>query len=67
MITGKFACGHTVHLTGNEEHPRCACGNDVIVGIIAKPPKFRGHALGPCAVFEDLPAKAVSFKKDKAS
>lgn len=65
MIRGRFTCGHEVTLTGNEEHPRCACGNDVLVGIVAGPPRFRGHATGPCAQFEDLPAKAVVLKAEK--
>lgn len=62
MIEGRFRCGHVVRLTGDEQHPRCACGNDQLVGVVARAPKFRGHALGPCAQYEDLPAKAVTLK-----
>ena len=61
-ITVKFGCGHEATLTGDEQHPRCACGNDVIDVVKAPAPRFRGHALGPCAQFEDLPAKAVTLK-----
>lgn len=61
MITVRFGCGHDAILSGNEQHPRCACGNDQVLHINARPPKFHGHALGPCSKYEDLPAKAVSL------
>ena len=63
MIKGKFACGHEIDLTGDEKEPRCHCGEAKLVGIIARPPKFKGYALGPCAQFEHLPAKAVELKE----
>jgi hypothetical protein len=63
MITARFACGHTVQLSGDEQHPRCGCGNDRLTLVKTKAPKFHGFALGPCAQFEALPAKAVSLKE----
>lgn len=65
MIAVTFGCGHEMNLTGNEKHPRCACGNDQVGSVKAAAPRFRGHALGPCAQFEDLPAKAVTLKKEE--
>jgi hypothetical protein len=64
MITARFDCGHSMTLTGDEQHPRCMCGCDKLVDVQARAPRFRGYALGPCAQFEELPAKAVTFKKD---
>lgn len=63
MLTARFRCGHVVTLTGDEQHPRCHCGEDKVVNIHARPPKFLGHALGPCAQYENLPAKAVTLEK----
>jgi hypothetical protein len=65
VIAVTFGCGHVVQLSGNEQHPRCACGNDRLASVKARAPKFHGFALGPCAKFEELPAKAVTFKGDK--
>ena len=64
MIRAKFACGHEIDLTGDEQHPRCPCGNDRLVGLIARPPRFKGYALGPCAQYEQLPAIPVELKKE---
>ena len=57
MITLTFACGHTMQATGNEQHPVCGCGESRIDHVKAAAPRFTGHALGPCARFENLPAK----------
>lgn len=62
MITLTFQCGHQIQATGDEQRPRCACGNDQVVSVAARAPKFRGHALGPCAQYENLPAQAVTLK-----
>jgi hypothetical protein len=59
-----FVCGHTLQATGDEVGPRCACGESRIESVKAPAPKFRGLALGPCAQYEDLPAKAVVLKKE---
>lgn len=67
MITATFKCGHTVTLTGDEKHPHCACGEDRLVGIVARAPKFKGHALGPCAQFKNLKPKAVTLKKEPSN
>jgi len=67
MITVRFQCGHTRTLNGDEQQPRCACGETVIAEVNAPAPRFRGYALGPCAKFEELPAKAVSFVEKKES
>lgn len=56
-----FMCGHTLDATGNEEHPRCVCGEDRIALVKARAPKFQGYVLGPCAQFEELPAKPVKL------
>jgi len=63
MIQARFACGHVLSLSGTEQHPRCECGNDRILSVAAPPPRFTGHALGPCAKYEDLPAKSVTLKE----
>jgi hypothetical protein len=65
MIAARFECGHLVQLTGDEQKPRCACGNDRLAQVRAKAPKFHGHALGPCAKYEELPARAVQLQRDK--
>lgn len=59
-----FGCGHWVALSGNEIIPRCHCGNEHIEHIDAPAPKFRGHVQGPCAHYEELPAKPVILKRD---
>ena len=64
MITITFECGHQLAATGNESHARCGCGETRIQSVTAPAPKFSGHALGPCAKFENLPAKAVTLTKD---
>lgn len=61
MIRVEFACGHTMQATGDEQGLRCGCGETQVVAVQARPPRFRGHALGPCATFENLPAQAVTL------
>lgn len=61
MIKVRFVCGHEIDATGNEEYIRCGCGETRIDSVKARAPKFRGHALGPLAQFENLPAKPVTL------
>ncbi len=64
MIAVRFACGHERQLTGGESHPRCACGETTIANVVAQAPRFRGHALGPCSIYEDLPAQPLTLKSE---
>jgi hypothetical protein len=63
VVAAKFACGHDAILKGDEVTPTCACGETRLVSIKARPPKFTGHARGPHATYQELPARAVSFIK----
>jgi hypothetical protein len=63
MIKLQFVCGHEIDATGNEEQPRCSCGETRIERVDACPPKFRGHVRGPLATFKDLPARPVKLGK----
>lgn len=65
-ITGYCSCGIVTSLTGDEQPPRCKCGLR-IKRIHAGAPVFRGAALGPCSKYEDLPAKAVTLKKETSN
>ena len=61
MVTVTFRCGHTEDLSGNEQSPHCWCGEGRITQVHAPRPKFRGYALGPCATFKRLKARAVDL------
>lgn len=65
MITVTFECGHSRTTSGSETTPTCACGESKITRVDAPAPTFRGHARGPHAEYVDLPAKAVTFGKEK--
>lgn len=62
MIAITFECGHTGQFSGDEQRPVCSCGNDRMTTVLAPAPRFRGHALGPCAKHEGLPAVKVDLK-----
>lgn len=64
MITVKFACGHMLRATGDEQGVTCGCGERRIVSLKAPAPRFVGHCTGPHASFENLPATAVTFNGD---
>lgn len=62
MIAVTFACGHRG--TAGEAAPRCTeCGETRVSHVKAPAPRFRGVVLGPCATYEDLPARRVSLKE----
>lgn len=61
LITLTFLCGHTRQMSGNETEVRCACGETQVTRIEAPAPHFTGHATGPCATFQDLPAEPVTL------
>lgn len=64
MVTVCFACGcPPLRATGDEEQIQCPhCGETRVVDVLARAPKFTGHARGPCAKYEDLPAQPVSLR-----
>lgn len=63
-MTATLACGHVVPLD-SESAPRCGPCNETRVAHIKAPaPRFRGVVLGPCATYEDLPAKRVVLKEN---
>ena len=62
MIEVTMACGHK--LAAGEGSPICAqCQETRVSHVKAPAPRFRGVVLGPCATYEDLPAKRVSLKE----
>jgi hypothetical protein len=65
MITVRFECGHVLSTSDTNAVPVCGCGERKISSVSAPPPVFRGHASGPHATFENLPAKAVVFGKSQ--
>lgn len=65
MIVATMACGHRVKITDGIAVPNCPkCQETRVARVSAPPPKFRGFVRGPCATFEDLPAKPVSLKEN---
>lgn len=65
MIEITFVCGHTMQADGNEEHPRCACGEDRRRSVKARAPRFKGYACGPCATFVRLKAKPIELRSKR--
>lgn len=64
-ILATMACGHRVRIVEGIAVPSCPkCGEARVARVSAPPPKFRGVVLGPCATYEDLPAKRVSLKEN---
>lgn len=63
MIRATMACGHVIELQSGVAVPMCKCGETRVARVKAPPPKFRGLVLGPCAEYEDLPAKRVVLKE----
>jgi hypothetical protein len=64
MIVVEFLCGHAVQNDGAAK-PRCACGEARIRRVVAKAPTFKGYARGPCADYQELPAKPAVFKEQE--
>lgn len=63
LITLYFACGHSREVDGDGT-ATCACGETRIARVDAPAPRFIGHARGPCAEYQDLPAKPVTLGTD---
>lgn len=62
-----FACGHTMTVSeAGDARPICVCGETKIRSVKTRAPKFVGHARGPCAKYEALPAKAVTLERTDA-
>lgn len=64
-MTATMACGHRIAIDADGSAPRCGeCGETRVSHVKAPAPRFRGTALGPCATYEDLPAKRVVLKEN---
>lgn len=62
-ITVTLACGHTVRSDGGVA-PVCPIDGEArIANVKAPAPTFRGVVLGPCAEYQDLPAKRIELKE----
>jgi hypothetical protein len=62
-VTVTMACGHVLR-QDSVAVPHCAqCDERRVARVTAPPPRFHGVVLGPCATYEDLPAKRVSLKE----
>lgn len=65
MITATMACGHTIRIDDGARAPLCpSCGEARVAFVKAPAPRFRGIVLGPCATYEDVPAKPVILKEN---
>lgn len=64
MVIVCFACGCApLQATGDEEQIACLhCGETRVATVLARAPRFAGHVRGPCARYEDLPARPVTLR-----
>ena len=59
MITYGWICGHVTREAETSLAHCPICGESRLRSIKAPPPRFTGHALGPCATYRRLDAVAV--------
>jgi hypothetical protein len=65
MITVRFACGHSLKGDERLSQATCSmCGETRVAHVTAPAPRFAGLVTGPCARFEELPAKPVRLQKE---